>query len=298
MSLEKVNRAKIVNTLSCPSTCTETHAGTVTNSGTVTDSGTFTESGTFTQSGTRTVTGTLTIGAAGTLNSSGTGSISMLNSIRNKVVLSDDFLGDLLDDAWGVQADTGGSVNCSTAVIGGAVTLTTDATDDDTAMVAHELNWQANQGGLIFETRLKVDVVTEFGLFAGLTDAKTETSPNLPISRATTVSVATATNAVGFVFDTDSTSDVLFGSGVKAGTLIADQGASAALVAATWVKLRIEVSAAGAASFYVDGTQIGATTANAVTATTPLTPYVGIANRGAAAHVCNVDYIYCEASRA
>ena len=63
--------------------------------------------------------------------------------------------------------------------------------------------------------------------------------------------LATATDAVGFVFDIDSTTDVVFGSGVKAGTLIADQGASTALTAATYITLRVEISTAGAASFYV-----------------------------------------------
>lgn len=220
-----------------------------------------------------------------------------LSALRNRVVFKDDFLGDLLDDAWGVVADTGGTV--LTGTVGckyGAATLTTDGTDDDTINLAHELNWTAAQG-LTFEARLKVDVITTLGLFIGLSDAKTETSPALPITRQTTVSVKTATNAVGFVFDTDSTADVLFGSGVKADVLIADQGASAALVAATYVTLRIEISAAGAASFFVDGVQIGATTANAVTTTTLLCPFIGMANRGSAAHVMTLDYVYVEGSR-
>lgn len=258
---------------------------------------TLTLTGITLAAGAQTLTGATTVGTGGTISFSGTGYISHLGSVRNRVELFDDFLGDLIGDEWNVQVDTGGTVNCGTAVVGGAVTLTTDGTDDDTAMVAHELNWKANQGGLVFETRVKVDVVTTLGFFAGLTDAKVETSPNLPMGRATVTTAATATDAVGFVFDTDSTADVLFGSGVKAGTIIADQGASAALVAATWVTLRVEVSAAGAGSWYVDGTQIGATTANAVTATVALTPYVGIANRGAFAHVLNCDYIYVAALR-
>jgi hypothetical protein len=279
-----LNRLNVTNTANFTSTCTETHAGTVTNSGTVTESGTFTQ------------TGTRTVGAAGVLNFSSTGYMSPLGSFRNRVIFFDDFLGDLIEDGWNTQADTGGSANQSTAVVGGAVTLTTDTTDDDTVMIAHELNWKASQG-LIFETRLKADVITTLAFFVGFTDAKTETSPNLPIGRQTTVSAATATDAVGFVFDTDSTSDTIFGSGVKAGTLIADQGASTALVADTYVRLRVEVSTAGAASFYVNDTQIGATTANAVTTSVALTPYIGIANRGGAAHVITVDYVYCEAGR-
>lgn len=245
------------------------------------------------------LTGAGTVGTGGTLAFAGSGYMSTLGSNRNLVEFFDDFLGDLIEDAWNQQADTGGTVALATspAVNGGAI-LTTDGTDDDTIMIAHELNWKANQGGLVFECRLKIDVITTVAFFVGLTDAKTETSPNLPIGRQTTVSVATATDAVGFCFDTDSNADVIFGTGVKANTLIADQGASSALQAGVYVTLRVEVSAAGAASFYVNGTQIGATTANAVTATTALVPYIGMANRGAFAHVMTVDYVYVGALRA
>ncbi len=246
----------------------------------------------------RTMTAAQTVGASGSIIFSGTGYIEMLGSHRNRVAFMDDFLGDLLEDGWNQQADTGGTVALATVPgTSGTVTLTTDGTDDDTIMIAHELNWKASQG-LVFECRLKTDVVTTLGLFVGLTDAKVETSPALPITRQTTVSVAEATDAVGFVFDTDSTSDTLFGSGVKAGTLIADQGASTAYAAGTYVTLRIEISTAGAASFYVDGTQIGATTADAVTTTVALTPYIGHANRGAFAHVTTVDYVYVSGARA
>jgi hypothetical protein len=292
MAGEDLNRLRVTNKFERTSTCTSTDAGTSTISGTQT------VSGTQVISGTSTTTGTTTIGTGGKINFSGTGYIDNLVHHRNRVEFFDDFLGDLIEDGWTVQADTGGTGNQGTAVVSGAATLTTDGTDDDTVLLAHELNWKASQG-LVFETRLKLDVITTVAIFAGLSDAKTETSPNLPIGRQTTVSAATATDAVGFVFDIDSTADVLFGSGVKAGTLIADQGASAALVAATWVVLRIEISTAGAASFYVDGTLLGtAAVANAVTTTVALTPFIGLANRGGFAHVLNVDYIYVSGARA
>lgn len=253
--------------------------------------------GAETHSGAETHAGAETFISGGSLGFSGTGYMSMLGSRRNRVEFFDDFLGDLIEDGWNTQADTGGSIALATAPgVNGTLSLTTDTTDDDTIMVAHELNWKASQG-LVFETRLKIDVITTLAFFVGLTDAKIETSPNLPIGRQTTVSAATATDAVGFVFDIDSTTDVLFGSGVKAGTLVADQGAYA-LVAATYVTLRIEISTAGAASFFVDNVQIGATVANAVTTTVALTPYIGMANRGAAAHVMTVDYVAVEGARA
>lgn len=248
-------------------------------------------------SGSMSRTAAETFASSSSLAFSGTGYASLLGSHRNRVALWDDFTGDLIEDGWNQQADTGGTVALATVPgLGGIVTLTTDGTDADTIMIAHELNWRASQG-LIFEARLKVDVITTLRIFVGLTDAKIETSPELPVKRATTTSVKIASNAVGFCFDTDSTADVVFGTGVKADTIIADQGASTALAAATFVTFRIEISAAGAASFYVDGTQIGATTADAVTTTTPLTPYIGMANRGAAAHVMSLDYVYVEGAR-
>lgn len=237
-----------------------------------------------------------TIGTGGSLAFSGTGYVSPLGSHRNRVILFDDFLGDVIADQWNAQADTGGT-NAIAAADGGTVALINDTTDDDTNMIAHELNWLPSNG-IVFEARCKVSDITNVGMFIGLTDAKVETSPNLPVGRSVVTVTSTATDCVGFVYDTDSTTDAWFGIGVKNDVDTAQTGDTIAPVNATYQTFRIEISAAGAATFYINGTQYGSTLAAACTTTVRLTPYIGLANRSASAHTLTCDYVYVECARA
>lgn len=216
------------------------------------------------------------------------------------VTFFDDFIGErtaanLESCGYTTVVAAGGSI-ATVAAVNGTVVLTNDTTDDDTQQLSHELNWQA-ENVIVFEARVKVDDITNVGMFVGMTDALNETTPNLPVGRSAATVTSTATDCVGFVFDTDSTTDKWFGIGVKTDVDTAQIGDTIAPVNDTYQRLRIEITAAGVASFFINGTAYGAATAAAVAPAVSLTPYIGLANRSGTAHAMTVDYIYVSSKR-
>ncbi|MCH7573604.1 MAG: hypothetical protein IIA59_00605 [Candidatus Marinimicrobia bacterium] len=204
--------------------------------------------------------------------------------------LMDHFLGDLLDAAWAVDIDTGGA-GAIVAAAGGTVRLTTDTTDEDRIQLSHELNWAA-QNVVIFETRIKVDDITNVAINVGLTDAKAEAAQAIPFNIGGGDAItSTATDAVCLVFDTDADTDTWFGIGVKAGADTALIGSGTAPVNDTYQIIRIELDASGGASYFIDGVAYGSATVNSITAATALTPTVCVQNKSGSAHNLDVDYI-------
>ena len=203
----------------------------------------------------------------------------------------DDFLGDLVGDAWAVDADTGCSGAITAAKLG-TLRLTTDTTDNARVTAAHELNWAAELG-LVAEFRVKVDAITAVGIFVGFSDAKAEAAQTQPIegSGSSDGVTTTATDAVGFLFDTDMSTDQWHGIGVKGntdGTLASSFGAP---VAATYQILRLAVGSDETAYFWVDGTFKGSV-ASAVTGTVALTPIISVQNRSGTARNLDIDYAW------
>ncbi len=218
-----------------------------------------------------------------------------LFSRQDNVEFFDDFLGDLVEDGWGVLVDTGGTVNQGTAAASGVLTFTTDGTDDDVASASHELNWLPSQSCL-FECRIKWDVVTTLGFFCGFTDARTEAGSTMPWALATTSYTSTASDGFGFLFDTDATTDTIRCVGVKADVDGTNLDSAIVPVAGTYINLRCAITPGETASYWIDDVLIG-TVALASTAATKLCPYVAHKNMSAAAHVGSLDYVYCAQSR-
>jgi len=201
----------------------------------------------------------------------------------------DDFLGDLIADQYAANAD-GGGASAIVAAVGGTVGITTAATNDNKSELTAELNWAASKS-VIFEARVTVDAITTVNFEVGLNDAKTEGATTLPFSDNDTPT-AVATNAVMVGFDTDaSTNTNLTALVVKAGVAQAlDLGV--APVAATYNIIRIETNTDGDADFFVDGVYKGSL-ADAVTAATALTPYMGVQNRTTViTRKLTVDYLH------
>lgn len=217
----------------------------------------------------------------------------------------DDFLGDVIEDGWSAAKGSDNEAVIA-AVVAGAIGGVVRQTTGDTVTLAescvsltHGLNWRASNGGLIFETKVTpVSSVANVAYFIGLTDTLATTTLEMPATLSTTTITYVADNAVGFLYDTEATTDVFYGVGVKATTGIAFANAvvCAAPVADTAITLRIEVSTAGTASFYVNGSLIGSL-ANAVTATTALTPVVAAMARTTTSKAIDCDYIYMQMTR-
>lgn len=214
-----------------------------------------------------------------------------------------DFLGDALEDELlaGVGSGTGNAVALSSGV-NGRVEIKTSSADaaigaNGSSLSLGALNWQANQGNLMMEARLQIDNIAASMIFVGFTDALASTV-EAPIFLNGADIDSDADNACGVIYDTDGTTAQWCHGGVKATVDTVPDYSGTAPVNATWVTVRVEVSAAGAVQGFIDGVPIGDPVANAVTITTPLCPIIFVANRGAAVRNVLVDYLLVQGGRA
>lgn len=160
------------------------------------------------------------------------------------------------------------------------------------------LCWKSNQGDLVFETRVKLSAITTLAVFIGFTDQVS--ALEMPIQSASSANTLTtnATDAVGFMFDTEMTADTWWLTGVANDVDATAQNSAAVPVANTYQVFRIELSSAGAATFYIDGVQVGTAMTGAVTATVALTPVIAGFNRTTTGTpTITSDYIYVAANR-
>jgi hypothetical protein len=222
----------------------------------------------------------------------------------SKVALFDDFLGDVLADEWNYvegtdTATAGGAVLAGG--IGGTLQLTTGDTGSiagDAAQITSFLNWQASNGGLAMQARIKPSRITAAYLFVGFTDVITLEAPVISASSADTVTT-NASDAVGFMFDTNMATDNWWLVGVAADTDATAQNSGVAPVAADYTTLRVEVTPAGVATFFINGVQVGTAMAGALTAATDLTPTILAATlSGTASLTLDVDYVHVAMNRA
>jgi len=175
---------------------------------------------------------------------------------------------------------------------GGILTITSSTSDNETSQVVVSIPVSADKGGLVFETKLAISTdVENICVFAGLTDI---TTLEMPVEISGTTITTNASDAVGFVFDTDQTTDKWYAIGVAGDTDATGNALTdTAPTADTYQTLRIEVSEDGSTAYlYIDGVLKGTLTANALTAATSVYATVCIENRSAAANTALVDYIY------
>ena len=215
------------------------------------------------------------------------------------VEFKDDFLGALISTAWSVVegADTTTSGAVVTNGLGGTLVMTTGDSATTTyagngIQITHGAfyNFKAENGGLSFETRLKLSAITSVKLFVGFTDLGTFEAPIEGSGTADGITT-NASNAVGIIFDTSMTTDNFWGVGVKADTDATSINLDTAPVADTYVILKIEVDKDGDAKFLINGTLVGGIMADAITATTPLTPTIAATSLTTATRTVTVDYV-------
>jgi hypothetical protein len=222
-------------------------------------------------------------------------------------VFFDDFLGDVVADEWAFAegSDSGTSDGAISAAVGGRFLLTpgdsAGTVAADYAQLSSLLQWKANAGSLVFQTRVQLAAITSVSTFIGLTDTLSLEQPIYSAGSADTITTD-ADDAVGFFFDTAQATDVWFCAGVKA-TVDATHvqatvaGTAVAPVAATDAVLRIEIDILGNAKFYYNGAQCGYV-ANAVTPTVALTPHFGVRPKSAVAgKTLSIDYSYVASLR-
>jgi len=191
-----------------------------------------------------------------------------------------------------------------TPAISGSVVGTIGSTTASMAVSGVQLDrglcWRASQGDLVFEARVKLSAITNIACFIGFTDQTA--ALEMPIQSAASADTFTtnATDAVGFMFDTSMTTDTWWLAGVANDVDATQQNSAAVPVAATYQTFRIELTTAGVATFYIDGTQVGtaAGLSGAVTASVLLTPVIAGFNRTTTGTpTITADYVYTSGGR-
>lgn len=223
-------------------------------------------------------------------------------NFKKYVFFSDDFLGDVIDDAWSAAEGNDAQAIIATinAQAGGVVRMVTG----DTAVVAesaqsltHGLNWKANQGGLYMAARVKlVSSTADVCVNIGFTDTLATTTLEEPITLSGTTLTTNASDAAVFVYDTAATNDFWHLQGVKADTDTALLNSATGPTADAWQLFEVAIDTNGTASFYIDGVLKG-TVANAVTTTVALTPVITAMARTTASKTVDVDYVVVAAQR-
>lgn len=220
------------------------------------------------------------------------------------VSLFDDFIGDAMDARWNIVEGTDSATSAESILaggIGGVLRLTTgDAGTGlaaDMIQLTQALQWQASNGGLVFQTRVKLSAITTCYAFLGFTDLVTLEAPIESAASADTITT-TASDAVGFFFDTRMTTDNWWVAGVAGNTDATHQNIGYAPVADTYETFRIEVSTTGVATFYRNGVQVGTAMTGALTAATDLTPTIAVSKTSVAASMTmDIDYIHVAMNR-
>lgn len=218
----------------------------------------------------------------------------------------EDFTGDVVPDQINaIEGTDSATSDCAILAggIGGVMRLTTgDAGTGlaaDLEQITWALQWQASNGGLVFQTRVKLSAITTCYAFLGFTDlAASLEGPIISAASADTITT-NATDAVGFMFDTRMSTDNWWLVGVAADVDATAQNSGVAPVADTYATFRIEVTAEGAADFFYNGLHIGATMAGALTAATDLTPTIAVSKTSVAASMTlDCDYVHVGMNRA
>ncbi len=216
----------------------------------------------------------------------------------------DDFLGDVIADQWNYVEGTGNPADAAVLAggIGGVLRVTTGAAGTglaaDLSQMTQALQWQASNGGLTLQARLKLSAITTCYVFIGFTDVATLEAPIESANSANTLT-SNASDAVGFMFDTRMTNDTWWLVGVKADTDATHQNTGYAPVADDYATFRIELTSTGAADFFYNGVQVGTRMSAAITATTDLTPTLAVGKTSVAAGMTmDVDYAHVSMLRA
>jgi hypothetical protein len=217
-----------------------------------------------------------------------------------RAVFFDHFLGDLIADEWDLQEGTDSATGAAAILaggIGGVLRITTG--DAGTGLAADMeqlttgLQWQASNGNLVMEVKAKLSAITVCYVFIGFTDLAASLEAPIESAGSANTLTSNASNAVGFMFDTRMTDDKWWLVGVKADTDATHQDTTFAPVADTYAKFRIEVDTDGVATFYYNGTAVGTTMTDAITAATDLTPTINVSKTATAASMTmDVDYVY------
>lgn len=218
------------------------------------------------------------------------------------VDLYDDFIGHALDTfKWNVLKGSDGSANNAINVQkNGVDRLTSGAGSTHTmavngAQTVGNNNFLVSAGGLRMETRLgDISALTSQSICFGLCDASTLTAP---FTLAATTVTANGQNGACFLQDSAGTNTHLNAVAVNAGGSPQVVALTQDVDTAAFHVYRVEIDAAGNATYYIDGVLV-ATINLAVATTATLSPTVGMfSNATSASQTLDIDYMLAQAKR-
>lgn len=226
-------------------------------------------------------------------------------SSANAVQIKDDFLGEEIDNTWW-QSIVGTDPNSRAAIVnpdqmGGVVRMVTGSDAGGTmalngVQLYSQLNWQANQDGMVCEFKLKMDAITNVAVYLGFTDQRAALEMPFTLGAGDALT-SNCSDGCGVLFDTAADTDTWWLVGVANDVDATKQNSTIAPVAATFETWRLEVTTAGVATFLRNGVVIGVTMAGATRATIPLTPVVATFARAGALRNIDIDSALVEQKR-
>jgi hypothetical protein len=233
----------------------------------------------------------------GTLKTWLTVSGRALYSAASPRMLADDFKAPALDTRWGVfegdddlaalPALVSGSAIGEVALVSGNAG---DTVAHDASVLTSPVVFAAEDGAITLKGRLKVNDKANTCFFFGLSD---EAKLEMPATLATTTYTTNATDAVGFLYDTAATTDTIRAVGVANNTDATHVDTAIAPVNDTYLELEIRVTAAGVATFYINGV-LKATVEDAVTPDVDLCVIAAVTARTTASRTLTLDYVTCQ----
>lgn len=211
----------------------------------------------------------------------------------------DDFVGPIID-ASKFTAQNGSSATSPTinAAINGTARFTTFTTGNSYPVSAAQMTstaiYRPSAGRIVFEARAALTNSNSQVVHIGL---NSYTTVNQPVRISGTAPVAvSATNFVGFVYDTSGSTAVWRGVGVRDTASLTTVASTRTPVANAYDTLRVVVDTSGNADFVVNNVRIGRA-ANAVSTTVLLAPFMSVAPTGSTARVMDLDYIQLQQRR-
>ncbi|KKM85568.1 hypothetical protein LCGC14_1287750 [marine sediment metagenome] len=217
--------------------------------------------------------------------------------VSTGVSMFDDFDGVAVDPDF-VHNSGGQASDCVLTVAqNGTCVATSEATDDSFAndhvgIDTSGVMWSADQGGLVFETRLNLtDITTSQTVCFGFTDTVTDESWGTVATDTWTI---TADDTIAFCFDDTGTTDQWTALATDSvggdATGIGVVGVAPANTVFQTFRIVVE-SSTDEARFYIDGSLVATLTGDVILETTLMTPFFVLDNSGAGADVVTIDYI-------
>ncbi len=155
-----------------------------------------------------------------------------------------------------------------------------------------DVGYTLSAGPLVVEAMVKISAITNVYAYFGITDQKVALEAPIESAGVSDTITTTATDAVGFMFDTRMTTDNIWLVGVNNNVDETPQNSLLAFLANTYDVLRIEIATNGDANFYINGAQVGSTMTTACRTSVPLYPTLAVSETALASRTETVDYLY------